>query len=924
VSAGPAEQARPVPGPLAALAAALVALLCALALPLVPQLQNVTTVQWPAPGAPAESTMLTLTPYRPLELHAVVPCSPAAPSPRVPLFATAPLLGPGAGLGLEVRLDEGRVRVTSAERTIWVGPVPTQDCLLRVDAVGDVTRVRVGDAQVAEVTVDPPQVAALATGLPPGTPGLTARLVADSRFETSPTLLKKVLIAVAVLAAAACLALLAARDPVRRRWSVPRPRVQDAVLLTVLGTWALIGPMLADDGFNVAVADGFADTGTVGNRYRWYNAPEAPFALVQQALVPLLELGRSPWLLRLPSVGAALATWLLLSRCLLPRLPGAGRAAQWLGLVAFLACWMPYDLGLRPEPWVALASTGVLVLVLRAVDTGRLLPLAVGGVLVALALACAPSGLLAAAPYVVLAPRLLPLLRDRGLPRPLVAATVCAPGAVTLVVAVFADLGLAALTEATRIHRVIGPTLGWWEEAERYRLLFSETDMGVFARRLSVLLLLGALLLLLASRRRQAAPVPDVLTVTALCTVFALGALVLTPSKWSHHFGALAGYGALLLAGTLLQAPGRLRREGGLAPAVVAALAAAALAAAGFAGPSLWVTYSSFGVPTRLPALLQSPLLWAALGAVAAVVSALPARPTARDVLPRIAGSTVALALVTSVVVMLGTFVQSASRLDGSWSMAGESLGHLRGAHCGMADHVLVLRPAALVAAAGTPSGSQSPPGSFRTGGGALPAPGNLPPEAPRWGTLRPPGTPAAEAGMGTLTSAWYAIPDRPRDAELGLAVSGRTSEGNQVALQYARRSDPKRVLLEQVVREDDADGVDWRYVTFGVTGPAADLVRVVVRDATTGRSGWVASSAPLLMRPSLLRDVLPRGGVSIDFPLSFAFPCADQVRVAHGLADLPAFGIAPRPDAAAEATATVEHSEPLGGTLAMAGAPPS
>lgn len=913
------------PSTLPLLAAVLLAALCVLALPVLPQLQNVTTVAWPSPGAPVQSTMLTLSPYRPLELHATVPCSPASPPAEGVLFATSPLRGPGAGQGLEVRLAAGRVTVTSEGATLWQGRVPARGCVLRVDAVGDLTRLRVGERVVNELAVDPPRVSALATGLPTGTPGLAAQLLTDSRFETTPTLLKTLTVAASVLAALACLALLAALDPVRRwrppRWPRSWPWAQDAVLVAVLGFWALAGPMLADDGFNVAVADGFSDTGTVGNRYRWYNAPEVPFALVQQALVPLLELGRSPWLLRLPSVLAAIGTWLLLSRCLLPRLAGGRpRAALWLGLLAFLAWWMPFDLGVRPEPFVALAATGVLVLVLRAVDTGRLLPLALGGVLAALAVACAPSGLLAVAPYVVLAGRLLPLLRRTGLPRPLVLAAVVTPGAVTAAVAVFADTGLAALLEATRIHRVIGPSFDWWEEAERYELLFSESDMGVFARRLPVLLVVGALALLLLTRRRERGGPLDLLTVAAGCVALSFAVLVLTPSKWTHHFGAFAGFAAVLMAGAVLQAGDRLRREQSPVLTGAAALVATVSAAAGFAGPNLWAGYSSFGVAPRLPAPLQSPLLWAVLALV--VVGLLArARGGWRSSLPAAPGAVVVLALVTSVALMLGTFAQSSVRLEDSWSMLGENVGHLTGSDCGMADHVEVLRPSALAPAVGVAGGQQVPPGVFRTGGAFLPAPGNLPPGARRWGTFNGGAGRLAEAGTGTLTSQWYAVPDLPRGAELGLAVSGRTTGGNSVVLQYASRSDPGRVLLTQAVVETESSAANWRYVTFGAGGPgrAADLVRVVAVDRTTGQGGWVATTSPLLMRPSLLREVLTPGSVSIDFPISLAFPCAEQVQIAHGLAELPTFSVSARAGEAAGGTLGLEHLERQGGTLVLA-----
>ena len=943
----PAPERTRTTGPAALLAAVALAALAVLALPLLPQLRNETTVRWPAAGQPAESTMLTLAPYRPLELHATVPCSPAPRPQAGVLFATFPVTGPGSGGGLRVTRQGDELTVATDGTPLWAGTAPAGGCLLRVDAVGDVTTVRLGDRVVARDEVDPPRVAALATGLPAGTPGLGAVLLTDSRYETSPTALKKAVALLAVLAGLACLVLLRALDPPRQRPARARrrrPWAQDGVLLLVLAVWAMVGPMLADDGFNVAVADGFVDTGTVGNRYRWYNAPETPFALVQQALVPLVEIARSPWLLRLPAVLAAVATWYLLSRRLLPRLAGDHRAgtAQWLGLVAFLAWWMPYDLGLRPEPFVALAATAVLVLVLRAADTERLLPLAVGGVVAALAFATAPSGLLAAAPYLVLSRRLLPLLRGSGLHRLLLAAAVVTPGVVAVGVAVFLDTGLAALVESTRVHAVIGPTYAWWEEVERYELLFaSDLDLGVWARRLPVLLVAGCLVLLVATRRRERAGL-DVLPIAAACVALSFAALVLTPSKWSHHFGGLAGLGALVLAGTALQARARLREADSPAWTAAAVVAAVALTGAGFAGPNLWVAYSTFGIDPRLPAPLSSPLLWLAVGAaVAAAAQLLRTRRVQGGELARaLPGTVVALALVTSVVTLLTTFAASTARLDG-WSMGSQNLDHLTGASCGMADHVEVLRPSALPPVPAVGVERQVPAGSFRRGGGFLPAPKNLPAQAQRWGTYGAGAGPlqGPEAGTGRLVSGWYAVPDLPSGAELGIAVSGTTRGANSVVVQYASLEDPRRILLAQPVvdaplpnartatgapreaRVDPPEPADWRYVTFGAggPGPAADLVRVVVIDASTGRDGWVASSQPLLMTPTLLRDVLAPGATSVDYDIAFAFPCTEQVVVAHGIAGLPTYGITSRPRRNAVDTGTLQHEESQGGTLAMA-----
>jgi hypothetical protein len=906
-----------------------------LTLPFAPVVQTTALVQWPAPGQPVESTMLPLVPYRPLAMQVQLPCA-AATGDDVVLFATYPLEGPGAGLGLTVTADEGEVRAVSETTTVWTGRVPSDDCALALSVDADETIVRVDDRPVGRAVVDPPRVAALATALPPDTAGLSAQVRPDSRFETSPTLVKTALLALAVLGAAACLATLASVDRSRHRASHRAPRLrrrltwQDGLVGLVLGAWAVGGPMMADDGYNVAVAQGFGDIGYVGNYYHWYNAPEVPFSLLQQALVPLVELTRAPVFLRLPALLAAFATWAMLSRLLLPLLSTWRRSTMlWVGAVVFLAWWMPFNNSLRPEPWVALAATAVLCLVLRAIDTGRLVLLGAAGVVVALAVAVAPAGLLAAAPFLVLGRRVLDVLRAAPWPWWLAGAAVTAPGAAVLAVAVFADQSLGAVLEATRIHDVIGPSVPWYREIRRYEFLFgNEGEMAVFARRLVVLLLLGCVAFVVAQRRQLAvrAARGDVLLVAAGCVAVAVGVLVLTPTKWTHHFGGLAGYATVLFTGVVLRARDVLRAERSVAVSTaVTSVVVLALVSAAFAGPNTWWAYARLGVDPALPSPLASPALWVAAGLVA-VGAAAWLRPAASrrtvlrwDTATALPATVVVLALATSVATMLGTHARAAVVLADTWSMTGQNVEHLTGGSCGMGDHMEVLLPSPLPAVAAGAGDKQSPAGAFREGGALLPGPASLPADAARWGTFGT-GSGPPEAARGTLTTRWFAFPELEDGEEVGLFVAGRTSDGNEVVAEFASSTAADEVVARRAVSGGETD-VYWRYVT--IVRPRAvvgvDLVRLVVTDDTTGSDGWVAVTQPVHMTPSPVREVLQDEDVSLTLVVNFAFPCVEQVVVAHGLTELPQYVLTFEPRADAAEGYGLALDEEQAGSLVMA-----
>ncbi len=216
--------------------------------------------------------------------------------------------------------------------------------------------------------------------------GVAVTLVADTRFQTSITPVKAALGALCLLALAGVLLLVgradrAATARVRllpRRWWRPRP--VDAAVGALLAGWWLVGSVTVDDGYIAGIVRSRDSNGFIGNVYRWLNAPEAPFSWIYQVHHGWSTVSAATGWLRLPSILLGGLCWLLLHRLLLPRLGRFARrpAVGWLAALAFGTWWVPFNLGLRPEPWVALVGLAVFLCVERALATRRIRPVAFG------------------------------------------------------------------------------------------------------------------------------------------------------------------------------------------------------------------------------------------------------------------------------------------------------------------------------------------------------------------------------------------------------------------------------------------------------------------------------------------------------------------------------------------------------------------
>lgn len=892
------------------IAVGLLALLTGLLVPFAPVVADDVTVTWPRQGEPPESTLAFLVPYHPSQVHVHVPCPVvrAGLQRGVPTTVVSSNLPghPTNGFAVTTAGDTVLVLLAGKEALrVPAGP----DCDVTIDADRSGSTAQVGAHRVALPGERVRDVVVFATDLTPQqATGIDVRVRTANWFENSPSTAKSSLITAQLVLAAVAFALLVAQDRGRRRRRTARPRghplrlLVDVALLAVLGGWWVFGPVTADDSFAGTTIRNALHTGDVGNYYRWENASEAPFTLAQRLLEPVAALSANPLVLRVPSVLAGLLTWLVLSRGVLgPLLPEHSRRFWFraLAAVAFLAWWLPFGLGVRPEPFAALLLTAVFAAVLQAVQQQRTAWLGVAVLAAGLAVSVNAMGITAIAPFIALAG---PIRRMLSVPTAALLAGIGATG----VVAMFADQSLAGTAAATRLHEHYGPDVPWFQEILRYQYLLGFDSQGDVARRLPVLLTAvlavhcGLVLLRGANRltagHAHAAPV-----------VFGLSLLLmaLTPSKWTHYFGALAGIGAatLVTSAVLVAVAARQLRSdrvvlvGGAVSAVLAALAAAL----SFAGKNNWFLHSHYGVPWGEQPVrpLNNPLLWlVATGAVLAISSAAGDFRRALVRAPAVVGTA---AVAAGVLLVLFSFAIAPLRQSGSYSTAAQNLAALSGrGSCGIADHVVVTPD--------VPGGVLRPDGpaeavGFDAGGGYAEAPPGGTEHV--WGSLA--GSPLS---TGRLTTGWFALPPLADDQELAVPAAGRTGDGNQVVLEYGSPSgvigsrvlddthlDPDEIPAyptDHVVEDEPQDNPAWR--DFPVPAreipPGTDRVRIRAVDATTDPGGWVAVAAPRVREAVPLAEYLRgKGPVLVDWSMTWSAPCLqDMPRVGSGLVEPPAY----------------------------------
>ena len=924
---------------------------CALIIPFAPVWSNTTLVTWPAQGQAPASTTALFSPAKPAELHAVIPCAAVQAGLARPGGSTVLATDvPGrASKGLAVIARDGGVRVLLGGFEALSAPVAATGCDVQVDVAPGSTRVAAGghttELHGAQYV---PEVHAFVTELT-GQQAHGVQVTARPHvwFENSPSGGKIALIAAQLLLAVAALAILARRPRAsvdgasqapaarhRARWLV------DVGMLGVLGYWTIVGPLTDDDGFSTMTVRNGLLTGDIGNYYRWLNGSEAPFTLLQTMLEPLVAVSLTPPILRLPSVAAGIALWFVVSRGVLGAIVPAISATWWARLltaVALMTWWLPFNLGVRSEPFVALGSAIVLALLLRGTAPGRrnLLSLGVAALVAGLSLAFNPTGLIAWVPIVVLAPRIVRTLRNPDGSGPgwlagsgRLALLVCL--ASTALVVMFADQSLFGVLKATEIHSYYGPSVPWYMElTQRYDYLLGySNEQGAAVKRLPVLLTVAMLVpvVILISRGGRAFTGVLEAHVPAMCFVLGMGVLWVTPSKWSHHFGALAGVGSVfLVVAVVLVVSAAWRRSAdrvvvltGVAGTVLGVVATAY----SFSGKNDWYSFSEFGLPWVDGPItpFNRPLTWLVALAIAGLVllgwttsGRRPAATAVRTIVSAAPALLVILACTTAVGVLLGSFTAGAIRQKqiGSYSLAQQNVRHLLGHSCGIVDNIVAAPD--VPGGALAPLGPPGPAAGFAQGSGYSPAPGfdmrGVAGTSLLWGSNLP--ERGAEQNTGALTTQWFGLPAVGPHRDLAVSVAGRTGDGNRVTVEFARGAPgaPEQPLGERVLDDSYKDedkqpmyptlrvpevqpqnAPYWRalWVTPEQIPPGANLVRVHAVDATSDTGGWVAVTQPRL------RDVVPLkqkldAPVMIATELSWSMPCVRDVpRVEHGLVQTP------------------------------------
>ncbi len=941
----------------------LLGVLLAVAVPLLPIVQDTTTITWPRPGhvAPVNAPLVT---FQPQSLTATIPCAAAitadarSPQPAALLATTPPGSTDGAAVGMVLQVADRTLTLISRGQALGNIPLPPGQCLIKIvsDATG--TTAWAGPTQFVTVGQDVrPQVtgiySVLSDKLDPVT-GLAVQITADTRFQSTPHPIKLAAMVLAVLAVVTSLVLLHRLDAQishRATRLLPsgwwRPTGRDATVIAVLAVWVVIGGITSDDGYILTMIRTSVDMGYVGNYYRWFNVPEAPFGWPYQLHALWAQVSTSPPGLRLPSFVMGVVSWMLISREVMPRLGREVRrsaAAGWAAAAVFLAFWLPYNNGLRLEPVVAIGSLLVLCAVERAVATRRVLPLALGLLAAAFTVAATPTGFIAVAPLLVAVRPLVLLLRQHASVSgwPAVIGPVFGAGLLVLVV-IFADQTLTGVLEATRIHTAIGPSLSWFQEPVRYQELFSDKADGALARRFPVLLLLlclGTSLVVLLRRGgipgAGLGPSRRLIATAAL----SLALLALTPTKWTHHFGALASIGAALAALTALATSSSVLRSArnrwwflsGLL--IILALAAT--------GPNAPWYVSQYGVPwyDKPPSIegFQASTLLTVGAAIAALIAMIegvrhepgtpppppPDRGSGQRRALRIGSAPIAMFCWLLVLAEVGAMFKAMHKQRDGYSMAAANIAHITGHSCNLTDAVLVepdRRAGALPSVRGTlladiplrrgfdinriPAAAEQ--GGRQRGeiqGDRAPKPeGDNPVDTPPsglGGSAIPIWSSFSKDGPGTgdMRTTWYVLPGGAGHgrAPVVISVAGIVSATTPLVAEFGRRTERGFEVIDQIPigGRATANGPGWRDYRLGLAGrPAAgaDTVRLIATDADVTEDGWLLFSAPRVPVLSSMTDlVAPTPPVFLDWPVGFVHPCVRPFEIRNGIAEIPQY----------------------------------
>jgi hypothetical protein len=874
---------------------------------LAPVIADDPVVSWPPAGQQPRSTVLPLSPYRPLQLTATIPCATlhvldAQPGGGEALRTLPADVGTAPGEGLVVAADQGVVTVTASGAEVLREAVPSVRCSYQVLADAGGVRVARDGAGIATRThLLVPEVAELQTDAVGTATGLSVQLHTDARYQSRPTLLKTAVLVAHGLALAALLVL------AWRRWpgagsGLVRPRLSwaDAAVVAVSLFWVVAGPVNIDDSWYLLMARNAMQSGYLGNVIYQFNVTENPFVASQYAMQAWGALG-GQWSLgwmRLLPLAYGLATYALLRVLVATAL---GRVAQrplvaWAVAAAHLLWWLPYGMTLRPEPLIALGTAGVLVFSELARRRRSVGVFAVAVAVAALTVTASPTGLVAAAPLMVCLPWLWQWWRAESARSRVTAALLVGAAASIVIPVAFADATVGDVLESVAVHRWYYRQYAWYEEYLHYADLLVPDERGAWGKRLPVLLTLGVLLAVaLGAGRRPgtAGRSGQLLGEAAAITALGLVVMALTPTKWVNHFGAVAAPATVLLAAALIRSP--LPRRVGAATMAIGSAGLVAAVSVAFAGPNLWRPLSDWGqpfgnhlfidrpyeqsllAPSLGPLALRNPLLWLAVAAVGWWW--LRRLGPTRAVLVTATGLGVALMLLVFTIAPLRQYPGTSVTLM--------NLRALTGRPCGLAPAVQVLTGVA--PGLGPAVGSATLTGDMRATRlpESTPVPISALPNSTVWHDDVPGGT-----GTGSLQTPWYPLPGHLAGGWVTVPMRGKLNQEQRLVVQVATGDPAAPGQVRTVPLPAVGDKPNWTEVAValadaGLAAPTA--VRVVAQDRVAGPASWLAVAQPRLTAPRPVTDFIAGRPVFADQVSAALWPCVQQIAVRDGLVQPPA-----------------------------------
>ncbi|EGD54082.1 cell wall arabinan synthesis protein [Gordonia neofelifaecis NRRL B-59395] len=727
-----------------AMVAGLIAVLAAIATPLLPVATTSATITWPqgqSLNSENPSIVAPLIAQTARDVDITVDCRVLAdlPAKGTVLSTMPPGAKSAANKALTVTATDANVTVlfrsnvaaVAARADIASGKCSALHIFSSAASTG-AQFVGLGPAKILDADKRP-QIDGLFTPLTgdqikAAGDGIRARVVIDDRYESHASIVKIIAMVIAVLATLIALFALWCLDRIHGHtgallvrggsWaSRLRLKVSDLAVGGVLLLWTFLGAGAPDDGYILNMGRTAGEAGYMSNYYRFYGIAEAPFDWYYSFLALWAKVSPSILWMHIPQLIAGVASWLILSRVVLPHFGKAvakNAWATWTAGAVFLAFWLPFCSGLRGEAIIVLGSLLTWWATELAITRRRMLPAALAATTAALTLALAPQGVVGVAILLVAARPMLHILIDRRRESGLLPLLAPLAAAATVgAVVVFRDQTLMTVLEAMKVRYQTGPIVPWHQEFLRYYFLSVGTPDGALARRIPVLLTFVAGFLVAAVLLRRGG-IKGVSTSPAWRMIGAFGVTLLllfaTPTKWTIQFGVLAGLGsalAALAAIAIAQSGARsLRNLAALTAGLLFALAAAA------AGTNAWPYAYNFGIPwfniapvvagfevssilLALAVVAVALTLWLHLRADYVTNKGLAHHAEGVEDSPgdrrRIAVASTPLLVIAALMVVatILAFGRAVVVRDPAMTVASTNFDALRGKPCGMADQVL-------------------------------------------------------------------------------------------------------------------------------------------------------------------------------------------------------------------------------------------